>query len=233
MNAHRQRGPARDPEPANPPEPMSDTLQQTPDDVFRTAVVFEAALGGLAMLLGWLLGPDPRTLLPELTVADLRPLGEGLLYGALAAVPLLVAVEVLRRLPWEPVRELERLSDDGMVSLLLRLSPTELVVISVCAGVGEELLFRGWMMPWMAGGHDTGWSVTTVAGLIGSSIAFGLVHPITKLYVVVASLMGVYFGLLVLVTGNLLIAVVAHAVYDAVQLILTARRERDPEPSAG
>ena len=208
---------------------MSESLEQTPDDVFRTAVIFESALGLLALLLGWLLGPDPRMLVPEFTFSDLRPLGEGILYGGLAALPLLAGVEILRRLPWEPVRELERLSDDGMVSLLLRLGPLELIVISICAGVGEELLFRGWMMPWMSGGSEETWSLGTVVGLLGSSLAFGLVHPITKLYVVLASLMGVYFGLLVIFSGNLLIAIVAHAVYDAVQLILTARRERPSE----
>ncbi len=193
-------------------------------------MIFESALGVLALILGWLFGPDPRELVPEFTLDDLRPLADGLLYGVLAALPLLGAVEILRRLPWEPIRELERLSDDGMVSLLLRLGPLELILISICAGVGEELLFRGWMMSWIAGGHDGVWSPATIAGLIGSSIAFGLVHPITKLYVVLASLMGVYFGILVITSGNLMIAIVAHAVYDAAQLILTARRERQSDP---
>lgn len=206
---------------------MPDSPEQTPDDVFRTAVLFELALGLLALFLGWLLGPDPRRWVPEFTLSDMRPVGEGLLYGLLAAAPLIAAIEVIRRIPWEPIRELERLSEDGMVSLLLRLGPTELIVISICAGVGEELLFRGWMMPWMAGGDVEGWSVATVGGLLGSSLAFGLVHPITKLYVVLAALMGLYFGVLVLVTGNLLIPIVAHAAYDAAQLIMTARRERD------
>jgi hypothetical protein len=38
--------------------------------------------------------------------------------------------------------------------------------------------------------------------------------------------MGLYFGSLVLFTGNLLVPIAAHATYDAVQLILTARNER-------
>jgi membrane protease YdiL (CAAX protease family) len=37
--------------------------------------------------------------------------------------------------------------------------------------------------------------------------------------------MGLYFGGLVLYTGNLLVPIAAHATYDAVQLIMTARQE--------
>lgn len=208
-------------------DPTSESIEQTPDDVFRMAVVFESALGVLAILLGWTLGPDPRELVPQLSADGLRPLGLGLLYGLAAAVPMLIVVAVVRRLPFEPVRELERLSDDGMVKLLLKLSPTELIVISLCAGVGEELLFRGWMMPWLAGGHETTWNLNLAVGLIGSSIAFGLVHPITKLYVLLATLMGAYFGWLAIFTGNLIVPICAHAAYDAAQLLITSYRDQD------
>lgn len=211
---------------------MPDTVEQTPDDVFRLAIVFETGLGVLALALGWLLGPDPRTLVPELDPDGLVRIGMGLLYGVIAAVPILGAVEVLRRLPWEPVRELERLSDDGMVKLLLKLGPLELALISICAGVGEELLFRGWMMAWMSGAGAQPTSLEIGVGLVGSAIAFGLVHPITKLYVVLATLMGIYFGGLLLISGNLLVPIAAHATYDAAQLILTARRD-DAEPAEG
>lgn len=208
---------------------MSDSIEQTPDDVFRMAIVFEAGLGVLAIVLGWLLSPDPRALVPELSTENLTSLGLALLYGAAAAIPLLGLVEILRHLPWEPIQQLERLSDDGMVKLLLKLRPPELIVISLCAGVGEELLFRGWMLPWMAGGDLAGSYQELGIALVGSSIAFGLVHPITKLYVVLAGLMGAYFGLLLIWSGNLLVPIAAHATYDAAQLIITARREAHPD----
>lgn len=221
----------------------SETTEQSPDGVFYTAVVFESALGVFAILLGWLFGPDPREMLPELSLdglfpgaggaaadwSSLAPIGNGLLYGCLAAVPMLLVIEIIRRLPWEPVRALERLTDDGMIRALLRLNRSEMIVISICAGVGEELLFRGWLMYWLIDGWnalgDQGVSpqFAMIAGLIGSSVAFGLVHPITKLYVAIAAVMGLYFGALVLLTGNLLIPIVAHAAYDAVQLTMTSR----------
>jgi membrane protease YdiL (CAAX protease family) len=203
----------------------TETTEQTPDDVFLTAVLFESSLGLLAFFLGWALGPDPRDLIPELNLKEAWPIISGVLYGCLAAIPILILIEGVRRLPWEPVRELERLTDDSLIKTLLRLRPGELVVISICAGIGEELLFRGWMLPWLAGssgGDPTRFEFALA--LVGSSVAFGLMHPITKLYVVLAALMGVYFGVLMLWSGNLLVPIAAHAAYDAVQLILTARQ---------
>ena len=212
---------------------MEETEQseQSPDEVFLTAVLFESALAGLALLLGWMLGPSARAMVPEFNPAELWPILMGVLYGCLAAIPILLVVELIRRIPWEPVRELERLTDDGMIKVLLQLRPTELIVISICAGIGEELLFRGWMMYWLAEGASMGAAAPTPiaigAALIVSSIVFGLFHPITRLYVVLAALMGLYFGALVIYTENLLVPIAAHATYDAVQLIMTARQSRN------
>ena len=74
-------------------------------------------------------------------------------------------------------------------------------------------------------GVGTSWLALGIA-LVASSLVFGLFHPITKLYIFLAALMGLYFGGLLLYTGNLLVPIAAHATYDAVQLILTARNER-------
>jgi membrane protease YdiL (CAAX protease family) len=115
-----------------------------------------------------------------------------------------------------------------MFKTLLELRPSELILISICAGVGEELLFRGWLMYWIMQGADVliPSEVVVVVALLVSSIVFGLFHPITPLYIVLATIMGLYFGVLVLLTGNLLVPIAAHATYDAVQLIMTARSER-------
>ena len=201
------------------------TIEHTPDDILRTAVLFESSLGILAIILGWLLGPDARQLVPDLDVAALWPIAKSLLIGCVGAIPVLIVIEIVRRIPCEPVRQLERLSDDGVVKLLLRLRPSELLLISICAGVGEELLFRGWLMPWLAGGSLEAGPWELGVGLIGSSIAFGLVHPITKLYIFLAALMGCYFGFLLILTGNLLVPIAAHAAYDAAQLLLTSRQQ--------
>ncbi|MDB4476657.1 CPBP family intramembrane metalloprotease [bacterium] len=215
-----------------PPEDP-DNAEQTPDRVFLSAALFELALAALALFLGWAIGPSARATVPELVIDEVWPILSNVLLGCVAAGPILLFVEIIRRIPWEPIRELERLTDDGMLRTLLQLRPPELIMVSICAGIGEELLFRGWLMYWLAdlvgladfsGGADTTLAIGIALGL--SSLVFGLFHPITKLYVVLAALMGLYFGGLVLYTGNLLVPIAAHATYDAVQLILTARNER-------
>ena len=209
--------------------PSSEEPFQVPSNVFATAVAFEMALGVLALILGWTLGPDAREYIPELSKENYWPVVSGIGYGCLAAIPMYGFIEIVKRLPLESVRELERLSDDGMFKALLQLSKFELILISFAAGVGEELLFRGWLMYFLASpiGTEAPGMGQLAAGLIASSIAFGLVHPISKLYVFLAAMMGVYFGLLVIWSGNLLIPIVAHAVYDAAQMII-ATQEQEP-----
>ena len=143
---------------------------------------------------------------------------------------LLGFIEIVRRIPVEAVRNLDRLGEDGMIQLLLKLRPAELLLISVCAGVGEELLFRGWLMYWLAGGTGGASSdpsqLELWVAVVGSAIAFGMVHPITKLYIFLAALMGLYFGALLIYSGNLLVPIAAHAAYDAVQLLLASRKTK-------
>ncbi len=205
--------------------------EQSPDEVFLTAVLFECALGGVALFLGWALGPSARAFVPEFDPAQVWPIVTGIFYGCLAGIPILLSIELIRRIPWEPIQELERLTDDGMIKALLELRPSELIVISICAGIGEELLFRGWLMYWLAEGAGSSSTSPLALGaaLVVSSIAFGLFHPITRLYVVLAAFMGLYFGALVIYTENLLVPIAAHATYDAVQLIMTARNEQRSE----
>lgn len=211
-----------------------DPVEYAPDAFFRTAVGFEAALGVGAIVLGFVIGPDARLWLPKLEPGQYASIGWGCLYGIAAALPMLIAIEIFKRIPWQPIKDLETLGDDEMLQTMLTLRPAELFAICLAAGVGEELLFRGWLLPWLAG-ETLAKGPSAIAELdvaspalwvavIGSSLVFGLVHPITKLYVVVAAVMGVYFALLLLGTGNLLVPIVAHAAYDLAQLLLAARQ---------
>lgn len=214
---------------------QTEPQEQSPDEVFLTAVLFESALAVVALVLGWAMGPSARQFVPELDWDQIGTLVAGVAQGLVAAIPILIAIELIRRVPWEPILELERLTDDHMIRSLLKLQPSELIVISLCAGIGEELLFRGWLMYWIADGltlavPDVSAQVVLILALVASSVVFGFFHPITRLYIVLATLMGIYFGALVIWTGNLLVPIVAHAAYDAAQLLIT-RREVQSEPA--
>lgn len=81
----------------------------------------------------------------------------------------------------------------------------DLFFISLCAGVSEELLFRG--------------VIQVKLGIVGASIIFGLLHCITPAYCVMATIMGFYMGGLFLYYDSLLVPVQVHFVYDLGALI--------------
>jgi uncharacterized protein len=210
-----------------------------PDELFLTAILVEGSLGALALFLGWLIGPDPRALIPFANAEALPILGQNMLWGIAAAIPMLIFVEGIQRVDCEPVQELHRLSQEGFIRSLMKLSPLELILISLCAGVGEELLFRGWLFHFVAqleflqnlGTAGMEVPVAAMVALVFSSFLFGLVHPISKLYFVLAMLSGLYLGAVMMWTESLIIPIVAHAFYDAFQLIRTKYWPSKPSAS--
>ena len=90
--------------------------------------------------------------------------------------------------------------------------------IALLAGVSEELLFRGAIQ----GGLES--SLGTTFAWILASLLFGLAHPLSSTYFLLTTLMGAYLGGLYLVTGNLLVPMVAHAAYDYFALYAFFRR---------
>jgi len=203
-----------------------DAGSDTPDSVFTTAVSVELALGFLAIVLGFATGVDVRQWLPMAEWANVFVMLRGIAFGILAAVPMLAAVALIERLDWESLRSLKQFDDMPVIAVLLRLSHAELIVISIAAGIGEELLLRGWLLALITGPLDQATWFRIAAGLLISSAAFGVMHIITPAYAVIAGIFGLYLGVLVVLTHDLLIPIVAHAFYDAVHLIM-AKRERN------
>jgi membrane protease YdiL (CAAX protease family) len=55
---------------------------------------------------------------------------------------------------------------------------------------------------------------SSLIGLILASITFGLAHPLSRTYMVLAAAIGLYLGGLLLWTENLFVPIVTHAAYD-------------------
>lgn len=218
----------------------TDPNEEAPDDfLFVWACGFELAIGAIGLLLASLFSVDARAYLPRIDAVDWVQIGEHVGIGAVASLPMLAAIALLMKVPHESIDAIKRLSDAPTMKALLGLNYAELFVLSVCAGIGEELAFRGFLMPWFTAIRDpndaafntfaigdsfqTAVPALLVIALVFSSIAFGLLHPITKLYVVVASLMGIYFGALLIAFDSLLVPIVTHAVYDAAQFVMAKR----------
>jgi membrane protease YdiL (CAAX protease family) len=138
---------------------------------------------------------------------------------------MLAAFFACLRWPVGPLKTIKDLCDQTLVPLLRTCSTLDLVGIAVLAGLGEEMLFRGVLQPALAG-----WTGSAVLALVLTSLLFGLGHAVTPAYTVLATLLGAYLGWLWLWSGNLLLVVIAHAVYDLVALLVLVGGAPPPEP---
>ncbi len=84
---------------------------------------------------------------------------------------------------------------------------SELALISLASGVGEEMLFRGLLQP-----SFTEW-LGLASGLVLASTLYGFLHPISWRYSVVMTCVGFYYGLVWERSGNLLTVMVTHTLY--------------------
>lgn len=185
---------------------------------FVVAAFAEISLGLLGIFLGWWIGPSTHTHIPQLT--NLEGIAEGLILGTCLGAVLAAAVFALSYVPIRGLEELQEMMETRLAEFLTPMSRTELVVLSMAAGIGEELLFRGWLQQGLFSFLNAEKSVWMgLVGLLVASLLFGLAHPITPLYIVLAVGMGAFLGGIYWLTGNLLCAIAAHAVYDAVILL--------------
>lgn len=184
------------------------------DAIVLFAVFFEGGLAPLALFLGWWLS-HPPLLRFSWSATDA-------LLGAVAALPPVLFFLATLRWPVGPFRGLKRFCEEEFVPLLTNSTWSDIALIAISAGVGEEMLFRGVFQSALVG--STGW----LAGLILASLLFGLLHPISTLYAAIGFAMGMYLGWLFLVTDNLLTAMATHAVYDFL-LMASLLRVGDPD----
>ncbi len=131
-----------------------------------------------------------------------RPVRD-VLVGAVVAAGLAAANLGLLERPtglWRPMRAAV---DEVLIPTFVGLSRWQIVGLSVAAGVGEELFFRGFLQP--------------VAGVAAASLAFGAAHVAGARMVAFgawAAAMGFVLGGLVVATGGIVASMVAHACYD-------------------
>jgi len=176
------------------------------------AVVFEAALGAVAFIAAFALERD--------LFASFQWSPVAFAWGIVASLPWAAAAIAAHRWPFGPLRRLTRLVDQLVVPLFDGCTLVELVAVSVAAGLGEELLFRGLLQGLLSE------RVGVPAAILIASLVFGLAHPMSGAYVALATLIGLYLGALWYWSGNLLLPIVAHAVYDAVVLVYLVRAPR-------
>lgn len=132
----------------------------------------------------------------------------GLLQGlALGAAFILAAWLLFTRLP-ELADRLTRLQADTYRFLGPRLPTTAIVAISLCAGIGEEALFRAGLQTFL------GDRLGAPLAIALSSAAFAVFHLGKPLITTLLLVIGVLFGLVYWQTGSLLAVMIGHVLYD-------------------
>ena len=133
-----------------------------------------------------------------------------LVWSLALAVGITLASGIIYRL-WPAYR---RSADMYLEMVIKPLIWTDLIWLGLLPGLSEELLFRGVMLPALG---------LNLAAVVLSSILFGVLHlsgagqwP----YVVWASVIGFALGYCALITGNLLVPVLAHVVTNLVSGLL-------------
>lgn len=131
---------------------------------------------------------------------------EAFLSGLAVAGVIIIASSIIYRL-WPAYRD----SADAYLELVIKpLIWPDLIWLGLLPGLSEELLFRGVMLPALG---------LNLPAVIVSSIIFGVLHlsgiqqwP----YVVWATIVGFALGYSALLTGNLLVPIVAHILTNLV-----------------
>ena len=180
------------------------------------AFLVEGSLILLAMLLGWLLGYPPLEHFPS--GANLGRWLTSLGLGVVAAGPLVALLLVMLRWPNGPWRSLVQFVEQEVVVLFRGGTIVQFAIVSLLAGFGEELLFRGAIQDALSEG------LGPVGGVLLTAVLFGVCHWLTAGYAFLAALIGLYLGVLQAYgEGNLFVPIVAHAAYDFLALLILLR----------
>ena len=203
-----------------------DLLQGPEDDqpgrevIIIFAVFFEGGLAPLSLFLGWLLGHPAL----EHFAWNMRDA----IWGILAAIPFTLMFFAMLRWPIGPLGRVKKFCDTEVVPMLEESTWAEIALISLSAGVGEEMLFRGVVQSSLSDWLGVPWGM----GL--ASLLFGLLHPISITYMFITAFLGLYLGAVWFVNGNLLTVMITHALYDfaALAYLLRIRPANQESPDS-
>ena len=133
----------------------------------------------------------------------------------LLVVPIGVTFGALLYLAMFSLSAIPMLRIDSAQSLLLMLHQlfknltwTQIIVVSLLAGIGEEILIRGALQSFLVS------LSSPLLGIIAASLVFGLLHFLTKMYVLLTFVMGLMFAVVFHLTNSMIVVMLAHTVYD-------------------
>ena len=130
---------------------------------FPMLVVLEGSLALVALLLGWALDHHP--------LSDFEWSPRAAIQGLEATLPLIGLLWLSHRWKIEPILRIHDFLRRELLPYLDGANLLDFAMLSLAAGVGEEILFRGIVQPVIS------LQVGVIAGLVLTSLIFGCLHP--------------------------------------------------------
>lgn len=180
-------------------EPTPEALSIS--NVLKAALVFEGGSLLVAFVGGWLTGVSP--------VTDFEWSKRAVLLGIAATVPMLLLLAACMLSNSNGIRDIRKTVRDLLGPALDEASWLDILILALLAGVCEEVLFRGFLYPWVR-------LFNPFFAILLTNLVFAILHAVTPLYAWLAGLTGLYLTACLMLDGtpNLLIPIVAHTVYD-------------------
>lgn len=128
-----------------------------------------------------------------------------ILWGVLLGTVTFILVIFVTRLPFsKSLREICK----QLIPIFQGFPLWKIIMLSLAAGLGEELLFRGFLQQWLMT------YMSMEVAILLASLGFGLLHFFSFSYFALTAVLGVIFGITYVETNSLLLVMSWHAVYD-------------------
>ncbi len=173
------------------------------------------ALAVAALVLAAIRGESPFITTPQLPLGGAALIALSLALGAaLAATTVASTRALIRWFAWA------RRLHEALRPAVKDASTARLFGMAVLSGIGEELFFRGLLVP--------------ALGVLASSLLFGVLHqvpgPARFVWAAWAALMGLAFAGIFRLTGSLAGPLLAHVVINAMNLVFLRDTVTAPAP---
>jgi uncharacterized protein len=180
--------------------------QQAPN--FGFILLSQSAIVAAGGFFLWVLGVK----LPDANIDTLQAIA----LGVLLAIATFLIFALVYRFGGKFAQSL--LNDLHRVSWIFKgYSWVHVSCVAALAGLGEELLFRGFLQTWLNS------QVAIVWAILLASIIFGLLHYLSHAYFICTILMSIALGVGYYLTDSLLMVIVWHGAYDFIALAVMVK----------